>query len=388
MENINERGIYTDLVRELASRGINMHVIFPREKRTKLSTELAIVNNVKLLKVKTGNITKTNIVEKGISTLSIENQYLKAAKKHFKNIRFDLIIYSTPPITFGKVIKYFKKKYKSKTYLLLKDIFPQNAVDLNIIKKGSIIWEFFRIKEKKLYKLSDKIGCMSKGNVNYILKHNPYIDKNKVEIFPNSINPVGTIINVNKEIFKKYNIPKESTLFVYGGNLGKPQGINFLLKVIEHFYKVGKGHLLIVGSGTEFETIKTYIHNTNPKNVSLIKNLPKNEYDQLLEITDVGLIFLDKRFTIPNFPSRLTSYLEYSLPILAATDKYTDLRDILNEANCGLWSESEDVEAFIDNAKKLSINKELRQQMGLNGRRYLEKHYNIKNTVNIIIKHL
>ena len=205
MENIYERGIYTDLVRELARRGINMHVVFPRERRTRLSTELTTIENIKLLKVKTGNITQTNFIEKGISTLTIENQYLKAVKKYFTGIRFDLIMYSTPPITFEKVVKYFKRSQKSKTYLILKDIFPQNAVDINIMKDGSLIWKYFRKKEKRLYEVSDMIGCMSQGNVDFLLTHNPFIDKRKVEVFPNSIEPVERTTRkiLNEEVLWK-----------------------------------------------------------------------------------------------------------------------------------------------------------------------------------------
>lgn len=390
MENVKERGIYTDLVRELAGRGINIHVVFPREKRTGLPTELTITENIKLLKVKTGNITETKFIEKGISTLTIENQFLRAVKKYFNGIRFDLILYSTPPITFGKIVKYFKNKYQSKTYLVLKDIFPQNAVDINIIKDGSLVWRYFRNKEKKLYNLSDFIGCMSRGNVDYVLTHNPYIDKHKVEIFPNSIRPIELTseTKVKQNLFEKYHIPKTSTLFIYGGNLGKPQGIDFLIDVAENFHKIKNGYLLIVGSGTEYGFLKHHINKCNLKTVGLFKKLPVHEYDQLLEVADVGLIFLDKRFTIPNFPSRLTSYMENSLPVLAATDKNTDLREILIESNSGLWSESGDLDGFIKNANKLANDKQLRRQMGISGRVYLEEHYDIRKTVNMIIKHL
>ncbi|MCI1590677.1 MAG: glycosyltransferase family 4 protein [Heyndrickxia oleronia] len=390
MENINERGIYTDLVRELASRGIYIHVVFPRERRLGLPTELEIIDNIKLLKVKTGNITETRFIEKGISTLTIENQYLKAVKKYFGNINFDLIIYSTPPITFERVIQYLKKKHQSKTYLILKDIFPQNAVDIDILKNNSFIWKYFRNKEKHLYEVSDMIGCMTKGNVQYILNHNPYIDRNKVEVFPNSIEPIdrNNISIINNEIKEKFQIPAHLTLFIYGGNLGKPQGIDFLIRVAENFYKIENSYLLIVGSGTEYETIKNYIDSRHPKNVNLIKSLPKKEYDQLLRSADVGLIFLDKRFTIPNFPSRLTSYFEYSLPVLAATDKHTDLKNILIESNSGFWCESGDLDSFIHLAKSLADNNVLRKQMGLKGRDYLEDNYDIRKTANIIMKHL
>ena len=192
MENIYDRGIYSDLVRELAKRGINIHVVFPRERREMLPTELVTIDNITLLKVKTGNITKTDFIEKGISTLTIESQYLRAVKKYFSDIHFDLIMYSTPPITFERVVNYFKKKHQTKTYLMLKDIFPQNAVDIGLIKNGGVIWKYFRKKEKKLYEISDMIGCMTKGNVQYILNHNPNIDEQKLEIFPNSIEPIDS----------------------------------------------------------------------------------------------------------------------------------------------------------------------------------------------------
>lgn len=390
MENVNERGIYTDLVRELAGRGVNMYVVFPREKRMNLPTELSKVDNINLLKVRTGNITKTNFIEKGFSTIAIERQYLRAVQKYLPHVQFDMVMYSTPPITFEKIVKYFKEKHKSKTYLILKDIFPQNAVDINIMKKGSLIWNYFRKKEQRLYEMSDIIGCMSEGNKEYILKNNSFINRERVEIFPNSIKPIKRIVKKEKDsnLLKKYKIPNDSTLFVYGGNLGKPQGIDFLLEVTEHFKQVENGHLLIVGSGTEFEKIQRHLESSKNKNISLFKTLPKKDYDRLLEVADVGLIFLDRRFTIPNFPSRLTAYMEYSLPILAATDKNTDLKDILFESNSGLWSESGDLVSFLQNAYKLSTNKELRDKMGNNGRDYLEKYYDVTKTVDIIIKHL
>jgi glycosyltransferase involved in cell wall biosynthesis len=390
MENVEARGIYTDLVRELANKGINVFVVCPREKRDKLNTELYTNNNINILKVRTGNITKTSFIEKGISTLRIEGQYLRAVKKYFKDIRFDMVMYSTPPITFGKIVKHFKERHKSITYLVLKDIFPQNAVDIHVMKKGSMIWRYFRNKEIKLYEVSDIIGSMSKGNVEYILKHNPHIYKEKLEVFPNSILPIARVDRTytSKELLGKYNIPQNSTVFIYGCNLGRPQGIDFLLEVINGFPEIDNAYLLIVGSGTEYARVNKHIENVRPSNVRLLNLLPKYEYDQLLDIADIGLIFLDKRFTIPNFPSRLTAYMEYSLPILAATDKNTDLKDVLLEAECGFWSESGDLPTFINHARKLSDDRNLRESMGLNGRRYLEENYDIRKTVDIIIKHL
>ncbi|MGM7634658.1 glycosyltransferase family 4 protein [Bacillus sp. Hm123] len=386
MESVSERGIYTDLVRELAYRGIHMYVVTPREKRKNLPTELVREDYIYLLKVKTGNITKTNVIEKGLSTLSIERKYLQAIQEHFGNVDFDLVMYSTPPITFEKVVRYFKEHHQSKTYLLLKDIFPQNAVDIELMQKGGLMWRYFRNKEKKLYELSDHIGCMSPANVDYIARHNE-IDEKKLEIFPNCIDPINRITRKTKEnhLLEKYQIPPHSTLFIYGGNLGKPQGINFLLEVVAQF---DAGHLLIIGSGTEYEKVRSTLQVLNNKHVTLLPYLPKEEYDQLLQIADVGLIFLDNRFTIPNFPSRLLSYMEYSLPVLAATDRQTDLKDVLEESNSGFWCESGDLNSFMMYAVKLAMNKRLREEMGDNGRIYLEQHYDVRKVADILLKHV
>ncbi len=387
-EDINKRGIYPDLVRTLADNNCEVFVVTPREKRTRLNTELSEYKNIKVLKVKTGNITKCNFIQKGISTLRIESQFFKAIKKYLNETKFDMVMYSTPPITFIKIIEYIKKRDKTISYLILKDIFPQNAVDIELIKRDGLLHKYFRKKEKKLYDISDHIGCMSEGNVRYILSNNPELSKEKLEVFPNSIIPIERQKRKQKypEILKKYNIPENSVLFVYGGNLGKPQGINFLLEVADNFYKVENGYLLIVGSGTEYNRIQKHIVERKTKNCTLLNILPKKEYDQLINNADVGLIFLDNRFTIPNFPSRLTSYMENSMPILAATDSVTDIKDVIVKSGSGFWSESGDINSIIYNANILSKDTELRTKMSENSRKYLEDNYDIRNCIKILLR--
>ncbi|WP_299006427.1 glycosyltransferase family 4 protein [uncultured Tenacibaculum sp.] len=337
INSIEDRGIYQDLLRKFRDEGHNVTIVSPVERRKKTATNLKIKEGVSVLQVKTFNITKTNVLEKGLATLSIEYQYLNAVKKYLAKTHFDLILYSTPPITFAKVIEYVKMRDEAYTYLLLKDIFPQNAVDMGMLKKGSLLYKFFVKKEKKLYQLSDTIGCMSPANVNFILKHNTELDSEKVEVNPNTIEPVK--LNYTKEekvnIRTKYSIPLNKKIFVYGGNLGKPQGLNFLLETIlrTNNYKV---FFLIVGDGTEYSRIRTWFNEKEPKNAKLLQRLPKVDYDQLLAACDVGMIFLDKRFLIPNFPSRLLSYLEMKKPVLAATDSNTDIGDIIESSGCGV----------------------------------------------------
>ena len=108
--SINDRGLYTDLLRKFRDEGHQVSVVCPTERREKQSTSLTKEEGTSILKVKTFNIQKTNVFEKGIATLLIEYQYLSAIKKYFSDTKFDLILYSTPPITFSKVITYIKKR--------------------------------------------------------------------------------------------------------------------------------------------------------------------------------------------------------------------------------------------------------------------------------------
>ena len=122
--------------------------------------------------------------------MMLERQFKSALGKHFGKVKFDVILYSTPPITFTKVIRYVKRRNpKAMSYLLLKDIFPQNAVDLGMLTKDGLkgfLYRSFREKEKDLYRISDYIGCMSPANVRYVIEHNPEVDPAIVEIAPNS----------------------------------------------------------------------------------------------------------------------------------------------------------------------------------------------------------
>lgn len=388
LNNIADNGVYTDLLRVFRDNGHNVFVISPREKRLNLPTEYSVEEGVHFLRVRIGNITKVNLIEKGISTIMIENLFLKELKKYYSDIKFDLVLYSTPPITFDKVIRYVKKRDGVNSYLLLKDIFPQNAVDLKMFSKNSPVFYYFRHKEKNLYRNSDFIGCMSEANVDYVIKHNSNIDPVTVEVCPNSIEPmdIQVLENDRMQIREKYDIPKDKTVFLYGGNLGKPQGINFLIDCIRANEENEQSYFLIVGSGTEFRKLENYFDKENPKNAKLLNQLPKNDYEVLANSCDVGLIFLDKRFTIPNFPSRLLSYMQASMPVLAATDINTDIGKVIEEGNFGYWCESVDLKRFNQLVNKL-CNEELRKVLGRNARCYLEHNYTAKHSYEIIMKH-
>lgn len=395
IEDIKDRGIYQDLMRKFRDEGHELYIIASRERRMGQPTSLEDRDGVKILHVKTLNITKTSLLEKGIGTLLIERQFKSAIKKHLRNVKFDLITYSTPPITFTNVVKYLKRKNpQAFSYLQLKDIFPQNAVDIGMFGEKSIFNWFFRKKEKALYAVSDYIGCMSPANVQFVLEHNPEVVASKVEVAPNSIELKEFAYADGQEkaeryyIRKKYDLPTNLPIFIYGGNLGLPQGIGYLVKCLEANKDRKDCFFVVIGNGTEYSRLKAWYDNHNHNenfSVRLMERLPKEDYDMLVRYCDVGLIFLDHRFTIPNYPSRLLSYLEYKMPVICATDVNTDIGRIAEENSYGYWCESvkpEDFTALVD--KMIASD---RKAMGEKGYQFLKDNYLVEHTYNAIMKH-
>lgn len=392
IQGLGNHGIYSDLIRKFRDEGHQVTIVTPRERRLGEQTSLKEVDGVQILGVRTLNLQKTNAIEKGIGQVMVERLFKQAVKKHLGNFKADLILYSTPPITFPKVIQYLKKSNpQAKTYLLLKDIFPQNAVDLGMMSKSGVkgaLYRFFRKKEKKLYALSDHIGCMSPANVQYILKHNPEIATDRVEVAPNSYEVQETTVLTEGQrrlIRQKYDLPTDKPIFIYGGNLGKPQGIPFLIKCLDANAGREDCHFVLVGNGTEYAKLEAWFSSKRPQSVSVFQRLPKEDYDQLVRACDVGLIFLDYRFTIPNYPSRLLPYLMEKKPIIAATDPNCDTGSIAEQNSYGFWCPSNDVEAFIQCVDKI-LKSDL-TLMGEKGYQFFLDNYTITHTYNAIMKH-
>ena len=283
-------------------------------------------------------------------------QYKSAINRYFRNICFHVVVTPTPPITFIETAAYLKQKCKAKVYLILRDIFPQNAKDLGLIK-SKFIFNYFRRKEKKLYQIADFIGCMSQKNVDYVNHHNPEVNRNKLHLLPNWIK-VEEIILCYGNLRKKYNL-ENKIVAVFGGNLGKPQNIDLILNLAKLYLSNNKVIFLIIGNGTEKNRISKRICDEKIFNIVHKCRMPRQEYLELLAECDIGLVNLHPSFTIPNIPSRTLAYFQAKIPVLAAVDRATDLGDLIETSKAGLWCYSDDLNSYKDNFELLLNNSKI-----------------------------
>lgn len=353
-DDLSGSSVHIDILKRFA-QDHNVYLVCKNEKK---ETQFSVEFGIHILRVRTDSLKMVGLIKKGIATLKVESEFKNAIKNYFSDVKFDLVLYTTPPITFASAVAFIKKRDNALTYLMLKDIFPQNAVDLGMMSKTGIqglIYNYFRKKEKELYKFSDFIGCMSPANCVYILRHNPEISPARVEVCPNItvIEDMSIDTNARVSIRNRYNIPLDKKVFIYGGNLGKPQGIPFLIECLKR-QTFNDVFFVVIGSGTEYPLLESFVKNEAPDNVMLLRSLPKTDYETLVAACDVGMIFLDYRFTIPNFPSRMLSYMKSKIPILAATDPNTDIGKIIVKGGFGWWCESNDVNGFISKVQEIT----------------------------------
>lgn len=383
-----------DLVDEFLANGHQVDVVTPVERRHAKRLDIRRYESLQVIRFPCLNFRgKVNLLEKGLATLSLGYQYRHALTRYLKNADYDVAIYTTLPTTYAPALRKLKKRSGTFCYLLQKDFFPQSAVDLGLLRKGSLAYRLFRRIEKGLYRESDAIGVMSAKNAEYILREESGLAADVVEVCPNSIKPTDVAIveeakTGRDNVRARYGIPRDAVVYIYGGNISRAQGIDFIIAIVQAFNQCPDSYLLFVGGGNEAVRLKAAVAEVDNPNVGFLDHMGKMEFDVLLAACDVGLVFLDPRFTIANIPSRTLAHLNMSQPIIAATDEFTDFRGIVESAPLGLWGSSRDLDAFLNNVNTLTRDAELRRTLGHDGRQYLENECNVKLAHDIIVAHL
>lgn len=378
--------LYSDLVEEFVKQG---HEVFPvaswkKKEKTRIHRE----KGIDVLRVKTLKLFNVGPIQKGIANMLLPYQYRKAIKKYYKGIEFDLVIMPTPPITLCEVANRIKRRNKARFYLILRDIFPQNAVDLEMMKKEGILYRYFRAQEKKLYRYADAIGCMSQGNIDYIHRHNPEVNQQKLHILMNFQKSSSPVVGLQTDMKEKYGL-QGKLVVVFGGNMGIPQKLENVIALAKSCQEeYADVVFLLIGNGTQRREIEKMADRNGVKNIVFQDLISRDDYQQLVGQCDIGLISLNEKFTIPNIPSKTMAYYDVGIPVLASVDTNTDYGRMLEDSETGLYSLAGDIKAFKANFDKLYRDPELRERMGKNGKRFLEEKMSPELAYKTIMDHV
>ncbi len=357
--------MYTTLVEEFVKKGHEVTVLAPGKEKTGINVE----NGVSVLRVRTLPIKNVPNYLKGVSNVFLPYQFERALNKFYKKKSFDLIVSPTPPITLVGLVAKLKRKHNAKFYLILRDIFPQNAVDLGFMRKNGVLHRYFRRLEKKIYKAADFIGCMSQGNIDFVIQHNPEVSMQKLHELKNFQKAYRALDSNPEFIKKKYGIENKFVV-VFGGNMGKPQQLENVLALAEAVVQFSDIQFLLLGEGVQLIKIELQVKERKLTNINIQRTIPKKEYQDLLSLCSVGLISLHENFTVPNIPSKALDYFNVGIAVLASLDRSTDFGKILDEEKCGLWTYAGNHDELRDNLLQIYFNRDLKVLLGKNGKEY------------------
>lgn len=386
-EDKDGSNLHKDLPDEFCRHGHGVFVATIRERRLEKETAVSRENGRSVLRVKVGNMfDDVSKIEKALVMLSMDRKLANRIREYWGDVKFDLIVGSTPWTAGDRLISDLKIHFKCPAFLILWDIFPQNAKDLGLIK-SSLIFNFFKSRELKSLKNFDHIGCMTEGNLRYISEHYPSIEKNKLSIFPLWANKSA----VNRDLIKtrqELGFNDNDFILVFGGNMGLPQNLSNVIKLAKEVRAVHEVKFLFVGKGSETKKIKALVKKLELSNVTFLDHLERSAYEAVMLACDVGLVSLNPKFTVPNFPSKTMDYVKFSLPILAALDKCA-LADygsfIQNKAKIGLCSDADDMVRYKENLLSLYNDKQLYARLVNNCQKTFEKEFNIRANYEEII---
>ena len=385
-EAYSKNNIYVEVITPTPTRGIDLHT---REKYKNIKNETLFDGHVR--------IHRFSMFREG------KNPLLRAARYFISNIiqykwgikakKVDVIYSgSTPPIQgllCGRVKRVLSKKYGRKVPFVycLQDIFPDSLVNANMTQKGSVIWKIGRKIENYTYKKADRIIVISDAFKQNLLKKG--VSDDKIVVIPNWINlnevyPVDRNKNV---LFDRYNLNRNKFYICYSGNIGHSQNLGLLLKAaIKLQKKYSDICFVLIGEGAAKEDLLKIIKEKRINNIIVLPFQPYEDIAHVFSLGDAGLIISKDGIGSSSVPSKTWSIMAAGKPIIASFDLNSELSRLLYKENCGLCTNPNDVDSFIDSIKEIKRNPVKAKSMGQNGLTYIYNNLSKEKCVSDYIK--
>ncbi|MFH2047074.1 MAG: glycosyltransferase family 4 protein [Pseudomonadota bacterium] len=371
-----------DLAVEFLRLGHKPVVVAPDESILS-ETEVTCENGVKVLRVRTGKIKTASRIIRGFNEARLSDLLWAKGQSFFKENPCDFIIYYSPTIFFGLLVKKLKKYFNCPSYLVLRDIFPQWAVDAGVLRRG-LAYKYFKLKERQNYEAADIIGVQSPANLQYF-EENGLDKKNHIEVLYNWA--ALSEENIHAKAYRERLGLQGKVVFIYGGNIGEAQDMDNIIRLAENLWGEASAYFLLVGNGSEVSRLRAHILSNGLRNIAIHDALGQQEYLSMLSEFDVGLISLDYGLRTQNFPGKLLGYMYHSMPILASINPGNDLRDILEDKQAGLVCINGEDDKLAYNARRLLTDDNLRRKLGNNARTLLENTFSVSRAAEQILDH-
>ncbi len=338
-----------------------------------------VEDGITVIRVKIVSHHNVNFVQKGISQVSLPYLFFGAVRKNIKG-RLDIVFVHSPPLTLAIAANLVKNHYGAKFCLNVQDFFPQNAIDLGILKNPLLV-KFFQNMERNAYKNCDFIVTPSEGHKKYLIE-NRGVPEVKINVVPHWIDMAEFESAKKTGRFRKlYNL-ENKFIFLFGGVFGPSQGLDIFIRIAVKLKDYKDIIFLFVGEGSEKEKLIELTKSLGLENVRFEPLVSKKDYPELVKNADVGILALTSANTTPAVPAKLMGYMAAGIPVLAFLHKESDGIKIIETANCGLASVSNNEEKAFELTKKIYSEKDKLKSYGENGFNYAMANFSKDVCVN------
>lgn len=282
----------------------------------------------------------------------------------------DLIYVASTPPTQGALAALVKKIRRVPFVYNLQDIFPDSLAGTGLAEKGGLLWKIGRVIENFTYRNADKIIVISEGFKKNIMAKG--VPEDKIVVIYNWVDEeaVVDVPRAENKLFDKYGLDRGKFYITYNGNIGLTQNMDLLLEVAKSLEENEDIHFVLVGNGAYFEQVKQIVKDREISNVHLLPFQPYEDISHVFSLGDVSLVISKPGVGENSVPSKTWSIMSASRPVLANFDE-NELKSIIEDNHCGLFTKAGDKAAFTDAILKLYNNRELCKEMGKNGRKFV-----------------
>jgi glycosyltransferase involved in cell wall biosynthesis len=290
------------------------------------------------------------------------------------------VVWYAPSIFHGPLASALKKSSGCKGYLIIRDIFPEWAVDMGLMGRG-LPYLFFDAVARYQYSVADVIGVQTPGNRGYFEQWQQQSGR-ALEVLQNWLDKpaqAGCPIRVNETALAGRKV------FVYAGNMGVAQGMDILLDVagkLRHRTDIG---FLFVGRGSDVARLKNSAKDRKLDNVLFYDEIHPDEIPDLYAQCSAGIVALDPRHKSHNIPGKFLTYMQSGLPVLASVNAGNDLAQMIRDERVGQVCETNQVDDLVQGALKLLLQIEADDHLSPRCRSLFQREFAVERTVGQIV---
>lgn len=316
-----------DLSREFIRQGHKLTVMLPTSNLT-LPWSIEDFDGFQLVRLRAPKTKDIGYVRRTINEFLMPFAMLRNLRKSpLANQRWDGVVWYAPSIFFGPIISALKSFSNCKSYLIIRDIFPEWAVDIGLMSRGLPYW-FFKAIANYQYSVADVIGIQTKGNEIYFSNRKDC----QIEVLQNWLTDAP---NLGCSISVSNTVLSGRTIFVYAGNMGVAQDMDLLIDLAERLLNRVDIGFLFVGRGRDAQRLQEYAEARGLFNVVFFDEIDPSEVPGLYAQCHIGIVALDSRHKTHNIPGKFLSYMQAGLPVLASINPGNDLEEMILREKVG-----------------------------------------------------